>query len=121
MFGGDEKMPFLFENLEVYKKAMLFVIEIYSIGRQINDRSIKDQIQRAALSVPLNIAEGQGRMHPREKRQYYNTARGSLMECVPLIQICEKIGYIDNQKYCNLYNLAEEIGKMLTGLIKSIE
>ncbi|MFA6431576.1 MAG: four helix bundle protein [Candidatus Margulisiibacteriota bacterium] len=113
-------MPFLFENLEVYKKAMLFVIEIYSIGRQINDRSIKDQIQRAALSIPLNIAEGQGRMHPKEKRQYYNTARGSLMECVPLIQICEGIGYIGTEKKICLYNQADEIGKMINGLLRAL-
>ena len=114
-------MPFLFENLEVYKKSMLFVVEVYSIARNIGDRSIKDQITRAALSIPLNIAEGQGRMHLREKRQYYNTARGSLLECVPLLQICEKLEYIDKVKYEKLYNLANEISKMTSGLINSLK
>jgi four helix bundle protein len=114
-------MPFIFENLEVYKKAMGFTIEVYGLNRTLQDRNIKDQLNRAAMSIPLNIAEGQGRMHSREKRQFYNTARGSLLECVPLIQLCYQLHIIEQQKYDDLYNRANEIGKMLNGLIKSIE
>jgi|WetSurMetagenome_2_1015567.scaffolds.fasta_scaffold491563_1 four helix bundle protein len=114
-------MVFLFENLEVYKKAMIFVIDIYALSGSLKDRAIKDQLLRAALSIPLNIAEGQGRLHNKEKRQFYYTARGSLLECVPLIQICHKLGYIDIGKYTYLYELANEISKMISGLISSVK
>ncbi len=113
-------MAFMFENLEVYKKAMQFMVDIYKLNSSVKERNIKDQLQRAALSIPLNIAEGQGRIHGREKRQFYNTARGSLLECVPLIQACRSLCFISEEKYQCLYLLAEEIGKMLTGLIKSV-
>lgn len=114
-------MSFMFENLDVYQKSMKFVVEIYSVNGYLRDRTIKDQFRRAALSIPLNIAEGQGRMHGKEKRQFYNTARGSLLECIPLLQICQKIGYVSEEKYDSLYLLANEIGKMLTGLIKAVK
>lgn len=113
-------MPFMFENLDVYKKAMAFMVEVYHLNNSIKDRAIKDQLRRAVLSIPLNIAEGQGRMHGKEKRQFYNTARGSLLECVPLIQACWMLGYVCQEKYKSLYITADEIGRMLTGLIKSV-
>lgn len=113
-------MPFMFEGLEVYKKSLSFVINIYSSNESIKDKFIKDQLRRASLSVPLNIAEGQGRLHTKEKRQFYNTARGSLLECVPLIQISKDLGYFENAKYQELYAMATEISKMICGLLKSL-
>jgi four helix bundle protein len=114
-------MPFLFESLEVYKKSMDFLVRIYALNGKLKDWTIKNQLRRAVMSIPLNIAEGQGRMHGKEKRQFYNTARGSLLECVPLIQACSRLKYIDQMKYEQLYNLANEIGKMLNGLIRSVK
>lgn len=93
---------------------------MFKLSKGIKNRIIKDQLCRAALSIPLNIAEGNGRMHPREKRQYFCTARGSLLECVPIIRLCAAIDYLDKKNHEELYGLAEEIGKMLSGLIKSI-
>lgn len=114
-------MTFMFEDLEVYKRAMQFMVSIYALNGTLKDRVIKDQLRRAAMSIPLNIAEGQGRMHGKEKRQFYNIARGSLLECVPLLQACWKLQHIDNKKYDFLYGLANEIGRMLSGLIKSVK
>jgi len=114
-------MGFLFEDLRVYKAAMEFAVKVYTLNGSLQDKNIKDQLRRASLSVTLNIAEGQGRIHIKEKRQFYNTARGSLLECIPLIQICEKIGYISNDKYMEFYELATEISKMLSGLINSLK
>jgi four helix bundle protein len=119
--GGEQAMSFMFEDLSVYKKAVEFMVAVYALNGTLKDRSIKDQMRRAAMSIPLNIAEGQGRMHGREKRQFYNTARGSLLECVPLIELCQRIGYINEEKYQSLYGLMNEIGKMLAGLIKSVK
>ena len=114
-------MAFLFENLDFYKKAMDLVIEVYALNGTLKDRTIKDQLRRAILSIPLNIAEGQGRMHGREKRQFYNTARGSLLECVPLLFLCWKLKFIDDNKYDYLYQTINEVSRMLSGLIRSVK
>ena len=113
-------MPFIFKDLVVYQKAMQFTVEVYALNGSLKDRNIKDQLRRAAMSIPLNIAEGQGRMHDKEKRQFYNMARASLLECVPLIEMCSYLGFITQAKYDALHRNADEIGKMLTGLINSV-
>jgi four helix bundle protein len=114
-------MVFMFESLEVYKKSLEFATEVYLMALSFKDRVIKDQLSRAALSVPLNIAEGQGRLHNKEKRQFYHTARGSLLECIPLIQICKNIDFLSVEKYDHFYGMANEISRMLSGLIASVK
>ena len=113
-------MTFMFEDLTVYKKSMDFVESAYKVVKSMPEKEIKDQLKRAALSIPLNIAEGNGRIHSREKKQYFYTARGSLLECVSILQLCVEIDQIDKSDYEKLYLLAEQIGKMLSGLIKSV-
>jgi four helix bundle protein len=116
-------MIFMFEDLTVYKKSMKFVEKVYSFcgsRSSSQNRKLIDQLQRAALSIPLNIAEGNGRVHEREKKQYFYTARGSLLECVPILRLCMTIDNLGKEQFIELYNLAEEIGKMLNGLIKSV-
>ncbi len=112
---------FIFENLEVYKKSMILSEKVLNTTKNVKNRSINDQLSRAVLSIPLNIAEGQGRMHPREKKQFYNTAKGSLYECLPLIQICRTLNYLDAKEYEEIYELMNGIGRMLSGLIKSVK
>ncbi|MBU0671834.1 MAG: four helix bundle protein [Candidatus Margulisbacteria bacterium] len=114
-------MAFMFENLSVYKKALELAENIYVLNKKIDDREIKDQIKRAALSIPLNIAEGNGRNTAKEKAQFYKIARGSLFECVPLLEICLRLSRISKSEHDRFYALSEEIGKMLNGLIKSVE
>jgi len=112
---------FLFENLEVYKKSVELVTKTHLALRDIHDRDIKDQLKRAALSVPLNIAEGNGRNTPKEKQQFYKTARGSLFECIPLFEICLKLKFMPKETFDELYSISESIGKMINGLINSLK
>jgi len=117
-------MAFLFEKLDVYKLSLEFVEDVYRFLRNSRGREsykIADQLQRAALSIPLNIAEGNGRQHGKEKRQFFCIARGSLLECVPLIQLCSRIGVLDQQNFLVLYSKAEKTSKMLSGLIGSVD
>ena len=117
-------MVFMFEKLEVYKRSMSFVMKVYAMCGGVGQsryRKLIDQLQRAALSVPLNIAEGNGRIHTREKKQFFYTSRASLLECVPILQLCREMGFMDSTKFNDLYLTAEEIGKMLSGLIKSVK
>ena len=112
---------FIFENLEAYKKAIALAKKIFSANKNIKDRTIKDQLCRAVLSISLNIAEGQGRYHQREKRQFYCTAKGSLYESLPLVQLCSELQYIDSAQYDEIYSLMNEVGRVLSGLIRSVK
>lgn len=113
-------MAFMFEDLVVYQKAMELVSWIYKNSGRITDKEIKDQLMRAALSIPLNIAEGNGRNTLKEKIQFYKTARGSLFECVPILQLIAELNFINGAEHQKLYVVSEEIGKMLNGLINSL-
>lgn len=83
-------MPFDFEDFPVYKDAIKFIQEVddflESIPQKGNLRII-DQLQKASTSITLNIAEGAGRYHKTDKRNFYVMARGSVNECVACFQI----------------------------------
>ena len=114
-------MTFSFENLDIYQKAIEFTIEIRHLCKNIKtDYDILDQIKRSSLSVSLNIAEGAGRWHKGEKRNFYYIARGSLFECIPILKILQKENLISNEQYDTFYNNAENLAKMLTKLIQSV-
>lgn len=114
-------MAFPFENLEVYKQSIKFVSDIQSMleqnSKQIH-KSVADQLSRACLSIPLNIAEGNGRWHKAEKRQFFWIARGSAFECVPIIEILWIKKFISSDERETFRQQLEVIGKMLTRLIQ---
>jgi four helix bundle protein len=83
--------------------------------------SILDQMTRASLSIPLNIAEGSGRWHKKEKIQFLRIARGSVFEIVPIIEIMRRRRFLDFELYKKSYGELQIMAKMLTGFINSIE
>ncbi len=117
-------MTFDFENLDVYKKAVSWASTVESLGKELRPRAshaLIDQLTRAALSIPLNIAEGNVRWHKAEKRQFLWIARGSTFECVPILQVLLANNLIDEANYREFRGQLIVIGKMLNGLLKSIE
>ncbi len=117
-------MSFTFENLNIYQRSLSFVEEIESIISELRtsmSRNFIDQLSRAALSVPLNIAEGNGRWHKGDKRNFFWIARGSVFECVPLIEILKRKELITGEKYKNLREQLIVMGKMITSLVKAHE
>lgn len=112
-------MPFLFEKLVVYQRAVQFAVEIGDLtdGFPPKTRALADQLNRAAISVPANIAEGNGRWGRLDRRNYFIIARGSLQECVALVEIASRRGCISEAKGMLLKNRLEEIARMLAGLI----
>ncbi len=117
-------MAFSFENLTAYKRAVRIAElseEIRNASRSKISRNLLDQFSRVALSVSLNIAEGNGRWHAADKRQFFWIARGSAFECVPLIEILRKTGVISEAKYQECYSCLEEISKTVSGMIKAVE
>lgn len=82
---------------------------------------LSSQLQRAAVSVPSNIAEGQGRATPGEFRQFLGIARGSLAELHTQIIIASRLGYIRDDAFAMIEGLVEEVGRLLNGLLRSLK
>ena len=115
-------MEFNFEKLEVYKKALNFANSIYNMTSKFPKEErfvLVDQFRRAAISISLNIAEGQGCSNQEFKR-YLKIARGSVKECVALISLSELRKYLLASEALELRNDCTELSKMLSGLIKSL-
>jgi four helix bundle protein len=112
---------FDFEKLEVYQKAKGLNHEILSFLREnkIIDNYIRDQLKRASISIVINIAEGSGKYSKADKRNFYTIARGSVYECVSLLEIAVDEKYIESKRYVTFLTQYETISKMLFGLINS--
>jgi len=116
-------MPFLFENLRVYQVAVDFAAEIIAITKAFprGFYFLSDQLNRASTSISANIAEGNGRFTRADRKHFFTIARGSLLECVPLLDIAYRNQLIDNVTHQSLRNKIEDISKMLSGLIKGTD
>jgi four helix bundle protein len=116
-------MPFLFEKLDVYQKSLKFAEEVSKSSDTFPKGTyyLIDQLSRAALSISANIAEGNGRWHKNDKKQFFLIARGSAQECVPILEICFRKKLIDNNLHQQFRASLENICKMLSGLLKSLE
>jgi four helix bundle protein len=79
-----------------------------------------EQLEAAATSVAMNIAEGKGRQSTKEFTQFLYIVRGSLFEVVTLLIILERVGWMARKNVATLEGLAEEIAKMINALVKSM-
>ena len=112
-----------YKDLIVYQKAYKLALEIYKATKDFPKEEtygLVSQLQRAAASVPANIAEGYDRNHRREYIQFLYIAKGSLAEVETYLSLALDLGYIEKELYCDIENIREETGRMLHGLIKSI-
>lgn len=112
-----------YKDLIAWKKAMQLVAEIYRETERLPKEELyglTSQLRRAAISVPCNIAEGQGRLTKGEFQQFLGYARGSLLELETLALLASDLKYIDASKARELLNLSAEVGKVLNGLLSSI-
>ena len=97
--------------------------EIYKLVRLLPKEetyALSDQMRRSAVSIPSNIAEGQGRNSDKEFVNFLSVARGSLWELETQIEICERLGYIDNAIKSNIFIMTAEVSKMLNALSNSL-
>ena len=112
-----------YEDLLVYQKSYSLAVRIYKLSRAMPKHElygIISQISRAALSIPLNIAEGYGkRASLAEFKRFLFMAKGSCDEMKVLIDFCTDIGYFDMELKADLKNCYDEIGKMLHGMIQN--
>ena len=118
-------MRFGFEDLNVWNRATEFAVEIINIIEKIDTGRkhfrLFEQIEAAATSVPMNIAEGKGRYSSKEFIHFCFIARGSLYETITLIEIFKRKGWIPEKEFVELKSEAIEIASMLKGLINSLK
>ncbi|WP_017217112.1 four helix bundle protein [Pseudoalteromonas sp. NJ631] len=110
-----------YENLEVWQRSFRLSIEIYKKFELLKDSGLKDQMCRAGVSVPSNIAEGFERESEKEKVRFLIIAKGSLGELKTQLMIATEVAYISKEDSLPIIDECELIGKMLGGLIRTIK
>lgn len=108
-----------FRQLVVYQSAKSLVKDVYDLLKQFPKEeqfALCDQIRRAVISVPSNIAEGMGRIGNTEQARFLEIAYGSLLETQCQLEIAYELGYITKEEFENIDNAIEAIGKMLSKL-----
>lgn len=113
-----------FQDLIVWKKAMELTQETYRLVKTlpIEERyALSDQMRRAAVSIPSNIAEGQARNTRKEFIQFLHIAKGSNAELMTQFFICSNLKYIKKEEVQKALALCDEVERMLCGLIKNLK
>ena len=121
--GRAEMSVRSYRELEVWQKAMNLVVDCYKLASQFPKAEIyglASQLQRAVVSVPANIAEGQGRSHTKEFLNHLSMAYGSLMEVETHLQIARRLSYLDDSALAAVLEKTGELGRMLNGLMLSL-
>ena len=111
------------DKLIVWKQSHQLVLKIYEITKGFPNSELfglTSQIRRAAVSVPSNIVEGKARGFDKEYKRFLLMARGSLEEVRYQLLLAKDLEYIDSNKYEEVINLTNEVGKLLNGLIRSL-
>ncbi|MFN0112198.1 MAG: four helix bundle protein [Blastocatellia bacterium] len=112
-----------YRDLFVWQKAMDLVVECYKFVSELPKNEtygLISQVQRAAVSIPANIAEGQGRDHLGDYLRHLSIANGSLKELETHLLLVGRLGYRPEKDAEPLLGQCAEVGKMLTGLSKSL-
>jgi len=116
-------VAFAFEKLHVYQKAVGFADGVCTLTRDFPRGYffLADQLNRAALSIAANIAEGNGRFTKADRKHFFGIARGSVQECVPLLELAARQGSLQADRHQQLKADLEEIARMLSGLINALD
>lgn len=112
-----------YRDLQAWTKAMDLVEQIYRLAQTLPAEErygLTSQIQRAAVSVPANIAEGHGRVHRGDYVHHLSIARGSLMEVETHLALAVRLNLLDRESAVPVWDLAQEVGKLLNGLIGAL-
>jgi len=108
-----------YRDLQVWQRAMDLAVQCYELTKRFprsETYGLINQLQRAAVSVPSNMAEGRARQHSGELLQHISIAYGSLVEVETLTQIAARLKYISAQEADEVFGKTAEIGHMLNGL-----
>jgi len=112
-----------FKDLRVWHEAMKFAVDVYKATAQFPRHELyglSQQLRRAAVSVPSNIAEGKGHRSNREFGSFLLHARGSLLEVQTQVMIAQELQYISCEEAARLLESSDTIGRSLNSLINSL-
>ena len=112
-----------YRQLKVWQKAMELVKETYRLTSRLprEERyTLSDQLRRAAVSIPSNIAEGYGRSTTKDYVRFLSIARGSKYEVETQLLICVMLGYLSEEEISDATKICDEIGKMLTVILTKL-
>ena len=114
---------FFYKKLIAYQKAKEFIVYVYSLVQRFpsyEQYALCDQIRRAAVSIPSNIAEGMGRMAVKERIRFLEFVYGSLTEVTCQLDIANSLGYINEMELAKAEELSVQVGRLMSGLRKSL-
>ena len=112
-----------YKDLDVYKKSIDFVVDIYKTTESFPDSErfgLISQLRRAAVSLPSNLAEGSGRNGRKELINFLHIARGSLFEIGTQLEISQRLGFMSHDDYDKLEERRATIQRMMNALISSL-
>lgn len=112
-----------YKNLDAYKESKALVILVYALLKKFpreEQYALCDQLRRAAVSIPSNIAEGSGRTSFKDQAHFFEIAFGSLMEVECQIDIANELGYIAKEEVENVAKHVKVIASLLSGLRRKI-
>jgi len=113
-----------YSELIVWQRALDLVAMVYASTKAFPKEELyglTNQLRRAVVSIPPNIAEGQGRRSTNEFVRYLSIAHGSLREVETQIPMAERLGYLEELASRELMNSASEVGRLINGLINSLK
>jgi four helix bundle protein len=113
-----------YQDLIGWKKSMTLVSGIYRCTQSFPKEEIyglTSQLRRAAVSIPSNIAEGQGRLSRGEFKQFLGHAKGSVFEVETQLLIARDLGYLSEAGAKTLVDQVKEVGRILSGLLSSLD
>ena len=110
-------------ELDVWQRAIELTLIAYSLAKRLpatEKFALASQIRRSAASIPANIAEGNGRLHPGDYFRYISIARGSLMELDTHLEVAVRAGYLTEKELAVPLPLIHRVGQMLTRLAQAV-
>jgi four helix bundle protein len=113
-----------FRELLVWQRSMQLTVKIYKLTRDFPHEEIyglTSQLRRSSVSVPSNIAEGQGRLNPSEFRQFLGIAKGSNCELQTQLEIARALEFGNPELLQEAENLSHEVGRMIYSLAESLK
>ena len=115
---------FYYRKLLVYQQSMTLLRDVYSLSKNFPPQELyglTNQIQRAVVSIPSNIAEGMGRFSVKDRIRFLEISNGSLMEVMCQLEIAQQLGYITPEELKEQEEKIASIAKMMIGLRKNLE
>jgi four helix bundle protein len=112
-----------FHDLQIWQKAMDLTVAVYRLTKSFpreESFGLTSQLRRSAISIPSNIAEGHGRMNPREFRHFLLIARGSNSELQTQLELATALQLADPQSVKNAQNLSSDVENMLFALLSRL-